>query len=75
VEPSPLLLQQFISLLYQPWMTDGDDYGAVSGMNEWQGKQKNSENTFPSAALSTTDPTRLDPGLRRRKPATDRLTA
>jgi hypothetical protein len=33
-EPTPLLLRQFIGLLYQPWVTDGDDHGAVSGMNE-----------------------------------------
>jgi hypothetical protein len=34
VEPSPLLLRPFIGLLYQPWMmTDGDDCGAISGMN------------------------------------------
>jgi hypothetical protein len=28
----------FIDLLFQPWMIDGDDSGAISGMNEWQGK-------------------------------------
>jgi hypothetical protein len=39
VDPSPLLLLPFIGLLYQPWMIDGDDCGAVGGMNEWQGKQ------------------------------------
>jgi hypothetical protein len=33
VEPDPLLLQPFISLLYQPWMIDGDDCGAIGGMN------------------------------------------
>jgi hypothetical protein len=27
-------------LLYQPWMIVGDDYVAISGMNEWQGKLK-----------------------------------
>jgi hypothetical protein len=32
---------------------DGDDCGAVSAMNEWQGKPK----YCPSANLSTTDPT------------------
>jgi hypothetical protein len=30
----PLLLQQFIGLLCQPWMIDGDDCGAVGGINE-----------------------------------------
>jgi hypothetical protein len=38
VELSPLLLRPFIGLLYQRWMIDGDDCGAVSRMNEWQGK-------------------------------------
>jgi hypothetical protein len=38
-------------------MIDGDDngYGAISGMNEWQGKPKYWEEICPSAALSTTD--------------------
>jgi hypothetical protein len=27
-------------LLYQLWMINGDDCGAISGMNEWQGKPK-----------------------------------
>jgi hypothetical protein len=36
-------------------MIDDDDYGAISGMNEWQGKLKYPEETCPSAALSTTD--------------------
>jgi hypothetical protein len=34
VEPSPLLLWPFIWLLCQPWMIDGDDCGAISGVNE-----------------------------------------
>jgi hypothetical protein len=34
VEPSPLLLLPFTGLLYQPWMIDSDDCGAISGMNE-----------------------------------------
>jgi hypothetical protein len=76
VEPSLLLLTPFVDLLYQPWMTNIDDCGAVSGMNEWQGKLKYSEKTCLSAVLSTTDPTYLDPGskssLRGGKPATSR---
>jgi hypothetical protein len=28
-EPSPLLLGQFIGLLYQPWMIDGVDCGGT----------------------------------------------
>jgi hypothetical protein len=43
-------------LLYQPWMMDGDDCGAISGMNEWQGKPKYPEKTCPSAVLPTADP-------------------
>jgi hypothetical protein len=45
VEPSPLLLRSFIDLLYQPWMTDDDECGASSGMNEWQGMPKYWEKT------------------------------
>jgi hypothetical protein len=45
---------------------------------DWQGKPKYSEKTCPSATLSTTNPTRLDPGLnpgrRGGKPATNRLS-
>jgi hypothetical protein len=33
VEPSPY----YFCGDYQPWMIDGDDCGAISGMNEWQG--------------------------------------
>jgi hypothetical protein len=36
VEPSPLLLRPVIGPLYQLWMIDDDDCGAISGMNEWQ---------------------------------------
>jgi hypothetical protein len=38
----------------------GDDCGAISGINEWQAKQKYSEETCLRTALTTTDPTRLD---------------
>jgi hypothetical protein len=45
---------------------------------DWQGKPKYSEKTFPSATLSTTNPTWPDPGAhpgrRGRKPATNRLS-
>jgi hypothetical protein len=44
-------------LLYQPWVIDGDDCGAVSGMNEGQVKLKYSEKTFSSVTLPTTKPT------------------
>jgi hypothetical protein len=57
VKPRPLLLGPFIGVLYQSRMIDGDDCGAISGMNEWQGKHNYSERTCPSAAVSTTDPT------------------
>jgi hypothetical protein len=59
MEPSPRSLRQFIGALYQPWIIDGDDFGAISGMNAWQGKQKYSEETYPSAALFNTDPSGL----------------
>jgi hypothetical protein len=38
VEPIPLLLRPFNGLYYQHWMMDGDDYGVIVGMNEWQEK-------------------------------------
>jgi hypothetical protein len=57
VDPSPLLLQPLIGILYQHFMIDVDVCGAIGGMNEWQGKPKYWEETFPSAALSTADPT------------------
>jgi hypothetical protein len=45
---------------------------------DWQGKPKYSETTCPSAILSTTNPTIIDPGLnpgrRGGKPATNRLS-
>jgi hypothetical protein len=57
VEPNPLLLQPFIGLLHQPWMTDDDYCGVIIGINEWQGKSKYSEKTYPSAPLSIRDST------------------
>jgi hypothetical protein len=36
-------------------MIYGDDYGAINGMNEWQGILKSWEKASPNAALSTTD--------------------
>jgi hypothetical protein len=74
VEPSPLLLPPFIDLLYQPCMIDCDDCGAITGMNECQGKPKYSEEICPNAALSTTDHKWIDwgsnPCRRGGKPAT-----
>jgi hypothetical protein len=57
VETSPLILWPFIGLLYQLWIIECSDYGAISEMNEWQGKPMYSAETSPSVALSTTDPT------------------
>jgi hypothetical protein len=54
-------------------MIDGDDCGAVGGMNEWQGKLKYWENTCSIAALGTTDPPVSNPCRGGGKPATDRL--
>jgi hypothetical protein len=34
MEPCPLLLLLFIGLLYQPWIEDGDDCGAISEIND-----------------------------------------
>jgi hypothetical protein len=34
-------------------MIDGDECGAISAMDEWQGKLKHSEETCPSAGLFT----------------------
>jgi hypothetical protein len=45
-------------------MVHGDDCGAVGGMNGWKGKPKYSEKTCPSATLSSTNPTWLDPDLK-----------
>jgi hypothetical protein len=56
VEPSPLLPWSFIGLLYQPRVIDCDVCGTISGVNEWEGKLKHSEETCPNAALSNTDP-------------------
>jgi hypothetical protein len=57
MEPMSLLLGPLIGLLYHPWMTEyNDDFRALTGMNEWQGKLKYSEKACLSAALSTTDP-------------------
>jgi hypothetical protein len=39
VELSPLLLRLFIGLMCQPLLTDDDDFGAVSEMDERQGKR------------------------------------
>jgi hypothetical protein len=76
VESSPLTLRPLIAVLCQFWMIDANGCGAISGMNVWQGKQKYSEATCPSAALSTTGPTALKWGSNRvrpcGKPATNR---
>jgi hypothetical protein len=65
-------------LLYQPQMIGDADCGETDGNEDWQGKPKYSEKTCPSATLSTTNPTWLDPGLnpgrRGGKPATNRLS-
>jgi hypothetical protein len=36
---------------------DDDDCGVISGMSEWQEKEKYSEETYHSTALSTISPT------------------
>jgi hypothetical protein len=57
MKPRPQLLWSFIGLLYPSLIIDGDDCGAIVGMNEWQKTPKYSEKTCPSAALSTIDTT------------------
>jgi hypothetical protein len=53
-------------------------WGWRTWWNEWQGKPKYSEKTYPGATLSTTNPTWPDPGLnpgrRGGKPATNRFS-
>jgi hypothetical protein len=64
-------------LLYQPRMIGDDNCGEIGVIEDWQRKPKYSEKTCPSATLSTTNPTWLDPGLnpdrRGGKSATNRL--
>jgi hypothetical protein len=33
-QPSPLVLRPLIDLLCQPWMIDGDNCGAINGINK-----------------------------------------
>jgi hypothetical protein len=40
VELSQLLLRSIIGQLHQPWLIDGDDCRAVSGINYWWRKPK-----------------------------------
>jgi hypothetical protein len=39
VEQGPLVLSEFIGLLYQHWIIDGGDCGVIDIMNDWQGKR------------------------------------
>jgi hypothetical protein len=59
-------------------MIDGGDCREIRGINEWQRKPHNSAQTSFSAALSTTDTIRLEPGSnpgrRGGKPATNGLS-
>jgi hypothetical protein len=61
VETRQLLLRLLIGLFYKHWMMDGDDYGAIGGLNNWQLKPRYSEKTCNSSAFRTTNPTLLDP--------------
>jgi hypothetical protein len=47
----------------KPWILNADDCGVINEINERQGKRKYSEETCSSVALSTTEPTWLDPVL------------
>jgi hypothetical protein len=61
--PAPLLLWPLIGPSVPAWMTDL--CGAIGGINDWQGKQKYSKKTYPSAVLS---PQILNPAHRGGKP-------
>jgi hypothetical protein len=69
------VLRPLTGLLYQPRTIGDGDCGEIEDL---QGKPKYSEKTCPSATLSTTNPTCLDPvlnpGRRGGKPATNRLS-
>jgi hypothetical protein len=62
MESSGLLLRPLIGILYQPWMIEDVGFGAIGETNDWQGKLMYLEKTYPSTTLSTTNPTRLEPG-------------
>jgi hypothetical protein len=48
VELSPLVLRPSIGLLFQPWMISADDdFGAIGGMNEWQGNRSTGRKPAP----------------------------
>jgi hypothetical protein len=70
-----LVLRPATGLLYQPRMIGNGDCGETRGMKIGRG---NSEKTCPSATLSTTNPTwldpRLNPGRLCGEPATNRLS-
>jgi hypothetical protein len=77
VRLSPLGTSASIGLLYQSFMVDDDECGAVGGMRIGRGKPKYSEKTCPSATLSTRNTTWPDlgssPDRRGGKPARNHL--
>jgi hypothetical protein len=78
VRLSPLGTAAITGLLYQPQMIDDGDCGASSGMKIGRGNRSIRRKLAPSATLSTTNPTRPDPGSnpgrRGGKSATNRLS-
>jgi hypothetical protein len=64
--------------MYQSRMRDEGDCGEIGGMKIGKGNRSTRGKTCPSATLSTTNPTWLDPDLnpdrRGGKPATNRLS-
>jgi hypothetical protein len=60
-------------LLYQPRMIGDGDCGEIGGMKIGRENRSTRKKTYPSAILSITNPTWLDPGRRGGKP--QRLTA
>jgi hypothetical protein len=72
-----LVRRPIFGILYQPRMID-DECGVVGGMRIGRGNQSTREKTYPSATLSTTNPTwpdlRSNQGRRGGKPANNHLS-
>jgi hypothetical protein len=57
-----LVLRSLLVYCTNPQMIDDGDCGAIGGMTIGRGNRSIREKTFPSATLSTTNPTWADPG-------------
>jgi hypothetical protein len=78
VRLSPLGFAATTGLLYKPQMIGDNDCGEIVGMKIGRGNRSTRRKPSPSATLSTTNPTWLDPGSNPGrhdgKPATNRLS-